>query len=90
MKITDSYDDSTPGSKTRRIFYNFELEDGVFVDIMVSDESQVVYAMQKEDGREVYDNDGTCPGYAFDEEAAIRMAVDAYEKEYGKISWHSR
>ena len=50
MEIIGKYDDSYPNSNLKRVFYTVEIEDGRFVDIMVSEESRVIYAMQNEDG----------------------------------------
>lgn len=49
MEIIGIYDDSYPDSALRRMIYMVELGKGIFVDIMVSEESRAVYAMQNED-----------------------------------------
>ena len=86
MEIIGIYDDSYPDSALRRMIYTVELGKGMFVDIMVSEESRVVYVMQNEDGSTVYGSKNTCPGCVYDEEKAKNLAVAAYEKEYGKIN----
>lgn len=90
MKVVGTYDDSYPGSKRKRIFYTFELSDGKYVDIMVSEECRTIYAMQNEDGSVVYGNEQTYPDYAFDENMAIILALGEYEKEFGKAEWYNK
>ena len=93
MRVIAEYDDSEQGSELKRIFFTIELdgaadiEEILYVDIMVSKECRVVYAMQNEDGSTVYGAERTYPDYEYDEAAAEAMAVREYEKKHGKISW---
>jgi len=62
-EIIDFYDDSCAGEKLR-VIYTVALEQhpnyDVCVDIMVSEESQVIYAMEHgKDGGVVYESDPT-------------------------------
>lgn len=95
MRVIAEYDASEPGSGLKRIFYTVALNGTtdtdetlcVDVDIMVSEECRVIYAMQNEDGSTVYGAESTYPDYEYDEAAAKALAVREYEKKYGKISW---
>jgi len=88
LEIIGKYDDSYPNSNLKRVFYTVEIEDGRFVDIMVSEESRVIYAMQNEDGSVIYERNGQkIPGYMYDEKRAIALAIAEYEKDYGTITW---
>lgn len=91
MEIIGKYDDSYPNSILKRIFYSVEIEDGRFVDIMISEESHSIYAMQNEDGSVIYERNGqTMPGYMYDEKAAIALAIAEYEKDYETITWKEK
>lgn len=77
-----------PGVSLRRVFYTVQLDDTHFVDVMISEESEVVYAMQNEDGSTVYDSEGNTDSFfLYSEVEALRTAIQAYEKEFGKLSF---
>lgn len=73
---------STP--KARRVFYTVELDKGYYIDVMIAEDIKIVYVMQNDDGSTVYDNEQTYPEFSYDENEAILLAKQAFEKEYGK------
>lgn len=82
-------DDTNQNSNLRRVFYNIQLDDTHFVDVMISEESDIAYTMKNEDGSTVYDSEGnTDMFFLYSELEAINLAIKAYEKEYGKTSVH--
>lgn len=51
---------------------------------MIAEDIKIVYVMQNDDGSTVYDNEQTYPEFSYDENEAILLAKQAFEKEYGK------
>lgn len=84
MIVTGSTEDTICSEKgCRRVFYTIALDDTHYVDIMISEESAVIYSMQNEDGTTVYDNNSsTYEDFDYDEQKAFDLAVAAFEKEY--------
>lgn len=95
-KVIEVYDDSC-GGEEKRVIYTVALEERpdytICVDIMVSEESQVIYAMEQGmQGGTVYELGpwGARPAqydYPYDEAKALSLAIDRHEQVYGKITW---
>lgn len=82
-------EESNSTDKIKRVFYTVELDSEHFVDIMIAEDNKAIYTMQNEDGSTVYGKDGkTYIHYLYDEQEAILLTKQAFEKEYKrKISF---
>jgi len=87
MEVIGKTDDSYQGSELKRVYYTMDLGDDKFIDVMVSEPGICIYVMEVGDGSLVYDgkSEQTYPEFEFDEDEAIRLANEAFSKDYGKI-----
>lgn len=83
INIVEDTVDST--EELRKAFFTMRLDDTHLVDIMIAEESGVIYAMENRDGSTVYDRKGrTYKDFAYDKKKAFSIASAAFEKKYGR------
>ena len=86
MKVIGHTEDMTHQTEDcRRTFFTVQLDSIHFVDIMIAEESNIIYSMENEDGTVVYDDEGhTCKDFAWDWNEVRDLAIKAFEAEYGR------